>query len=130
METLAHRLNDTFDGELAELPRLAQQDALQPSAASLVPQPEAAPESTGLVFWESEDTRPPFMLGASGNSGLVEAAQNYLDVCMNHPYLPVSQIRDQQLARMQQLVELAYRDIPVYRAKYQAAGFSPADLRC
>ena len=28
------------------------------------------------------------------------------------------------------MVELAYRDIPVYRDKYKALGFSPSDLRC
>ncbi|MGP8789933.1 hypothetical protein ACT02R_34250, partial [Pseudomonas aeruginosa] len=43
--------------------------------------------------------------------------------------LPVSEIRARQLARIKELVELAYRDIPVYRNKYDAAGFKPEHLR-
>jgi phenylacetate-CoA ligase len=83
-----------------------------------------------LVFWESEHTRPPELRISSGAvEELIGATSNYLQVAMKHPYLPVSQIRAQQLARIRQLVELAYKDIEVYRAKYRAAGFSPADLR-
>lgn len=82
-----------------------------------------------LTFWESERTRPTELRGASAVSDLVSATGNYLDVALKSPYLPASDIRTLQLARMRQLVELAYRDIPVYQAKYRAAGFSPSDLR-
>lgn len=84
-----------------------------------------------LMFWESERTSPSSMSSA-GDCNLPEllaALANYLPAAMKHPYLPVADIRAQQLARMRKLVELAYKDIPVYRTKYRAAGFSPADLR-
>src|ERR1700690_429507 len=83
---------------------------------------DGAPASDRLQFWESEHTRPGFQSGNQEAPELVAAAKNYLGECMRHPYLPVSQIRAQQFARIRELVELAYRDIPVYRAKYQAAG--------
>jgi phenylacetate-CoA ligase len=89
----------------------------------------AAQTAAALEFWESERTRPSYCSGGCDTSVLVAAKENYLDVCMKHPHLPVSEMRAQQLARMQEMVELAYDEIPVYRAKYQAAGFSPSDLR-
>ena len=82
-----------------------------------------------LQFWESEHTRPGFKSSNETDPELVAAADNYLGACLRHPYLPVSEIRAQQLARIKELVELAYREIPVYRAKYQAAGFKPEHLR-
>lgn len=82
-----------------------------------------------LQFWESEHTRPDFQPGGGGNDELVAVAESYLGKCMRHPYLPVSDIRAQQFARIKQLVELAYRDIPVYRTKYDGAGFKPEHLR-
>lgn len=88
---------------------------------------DAAPDR--LQFWESEHTRPDFQPGGEAVPELVAAADNYLGECMRHPYLPVATIRDKQLARIKELVELAYREIPVYRAKYQAAGFKPEHLR-
>ncbi|MFI5011349.1 MAG: phenylacetate--CoA ligase family protein [Hyphomicrobiales bacterium] len=83
-----------------------------------------------LEFWESEQTRPAHVsAGASQIPAPFNASlESYLDRCMEHPYLPQSVIKEQQLARIKQLVELAYNDIPVYRDKYQAAGFSPSDL--
>ena len=57
------------------------------------------------------------------------SANNYLGKCMAHPYLPVDEIRAQQFARIKELVEMAYREIPVYRAKYKAAGFKPVASR-
>ena len=48
---------------------------------------------------------------------------------MAHPYLPVEEIRAQQFARIKELVEMAYREIPVYRAKYKKAGFKPSHLQ-
>jgi len=87
----------------------------------------AAPER--LQFWESEHTRPDFQPGGEAAPELVAATDNYLGECMRHPYLPVATIRDKQFARIKELVELAYREIPVYRAKYQAAGFKPEHLR-
>jgi phenylacetate-CoA ligase len=82
-----------------------------------------------LQFWESEHTRPDFQQGGGGNQELIAATESYLGKCMRHPYLPVPEIRAQQFARIKELVELAYRDIPVYRAKYDAAGFKPQHLR-
>ena len=82
-----------------------------------------------LQFWESEHTRPDFEPSNDYAPKLIAAAKNYLGECLRHPYLPVSEIRAQQFARIKELVELAYRDIPVYRAKYDAAGFKPAHLR-
>jgi phenylacetate-CoA ligase len=90
---------------------------------------DAARPHDCLEFWESEHTRPAYPRSGGDVPELIAAAENYLDDCMDHPYLPVAEIRAQQLARMQQLVELAYTEIPVYRDKYQTAGFSPADLR-
>src|SRR5665213_2778712 len=94
---------------------------------------EAASSNTSapdrLQFWEAQHTRPAFQTGDQESPELVAAAENYLGTCMAHPYLPVSQIRDQQFARIKQLVEMAYREIPVYRAKYKAAGFKPSHLR-
>jgi phenylacetate-CoA ligase len=114
--------------EVAELTRSADQATMAASSAGVAA--EAVTDAfKRLIFWESEETRPPFVLGAKDISGLAVVAEKYLPVAMKHPYLPVSEIRAQQLARMRELVELAYRDIPVYQAKYRAAGFSPADLR-
>ncbi|MDF6623946.1 hypothetical protein NLP77_25530, partial [Escherichia coli] len=93
------------------------------AAASLVP---AVPQRQ---FWETEHTRPDFQPSSDAAPELVAATANYLGECMRHPYLPVSEIRARQLARIKELVELAYRDIPVYRNKYDAAGFKPEHLR-
>lgn len=91
---------------------------------------EAASSPRRLIYWESEHTRPPSLkLSAGAIDDLNNVTKCYLDVALRHPFLPVSEIRAQQLARIHQLVELAYKDIPVYRAKYRAAKFSPADLR-
>jgi len=125
MDTLNLRTNDASDGyEVAALPALVHDE--QPVSAA---DAATGAEPRSLMFWESESTRPAFKLGSSETAGVVSVAEKYLDVAMKHPYLPVSQIRAQQLARMRELVELAYNEIPVYRAKYQAAGFSPSDLR-
>jgi phenylacetate-CoA ligase len=95
------------------------------SAESVVKEVAAPP----LQFWEAEHTRPDFEQGGDSNAELVAATENYLGRCLAHPYLPVAEIRAQQFARIKQLVEMAYRDIPVYRAKYDAAGFKPEHLR-
>ena len=60
---------------------------------------------------------------------LINVANNYLEKCMAHPYLPVEEIRAQQFARIKELVKMAYRDIPVYRNKYKKAGFKPSHLK-
>jgi phenylacetate-CoA ligase len=88
-----------------------------------------AAQPFSLEIWESDHTRPIWLRSSGEPPDLLAAAANYLPAAMKHPYLPVADIRSQQLARMRQLVELAYRDIPVYRAKYQAAGFRPEHLR-
>jgi phenylacetate-CoA ligase len=125
MTTLAHQLrNDSNGGKLAKLPKHADKARLVDLASDAVPMPKQ------LMFWESEKTRPPnIKSSATANRDLIEATENYLHVALKNPYLPVSEIRSRQLARVHQLVELAYKNIPVYRAKYDAAKFSPADLR-
>lgn len=88
------------------------------------------PNRECLEFWESEQTRPVFNAQASGPSNyFLTAGQDYLAECMQHPSLPVATIKEQQFQRIKELVLLAYNEIPVYRNKYQAAGFSPDDLR-
>jgi phenylacetate-CoA ligase len=83
-----------------------------------------------LEFWESEQTRPEFVRAQNESPDFFRiGAATYLKSCMEHPFLPVSKIREQQLDRISALVEMAYSDIPVYREKYKAAGFSPSDLR-
>jgi phenylacetate-CoA ligase len=103
--------------------------AIKVSNSDLALMPDEAPAADRLQFWESDHTRPGFKSGNETDPALVAAADNYLGECMRHPYLPVSEIRAQQFARIKELVELAYREIPVYRAKYQAAGFKPEHLR-
>jgi phenylacetate-CoA ligase len=102
------------------------------------PAPEEAPVATSkdaparpkfIEFWESERTRPTYMRGSGEVADLAATSDECLETCMAHPFLPVDKIRTQQLERMRELVELAYNDIPVYREKYQAAGFTAADLR-
>jgi phenylacetate-CoA ligase len=83
-----------------------------------------------IEFWESERTRPAYTrAGDPFPAYFREGGQHYLKTCMEHPFLPREKIRQMQFERILELVELAYRDIPVYREKYQAAGFSPAELR-
>jgi phenylacetate-CoA ligase len=83
-----------------------------------------------LEFWESDRTRPSFFRTSDPTPDYFRTAGPvYLTSCMEHPFLPESDIRQKQFARIKELVELAYNDIPVYRDKYKAAGFSPDDLR-
>jgi len=90
----------------------------------------SAPRRKKLEFWESERTRPEYTrAGDESPEYFRRAGMAYLKTCMEHPFLPVSQIRQQQFERIYGLVEMAYYDIPVYRDKYKAAGFSPSDLR-
>src|ERR1700690_435096 len=77
---------------------------------------DTAPASAApnrLQFWEAEHTRPEFEQGGEENADLINVANSYLDTCMAHPYLPVEEIRAQQLARIKELVTMAYREIPV-----------------
>lgn len=86
------------------------------------------PES--LEFWESEHTRPNYKASEGDSSDVLnDVFRAYYTECMEHPFQPVAEIQRRQFARIKELVELAYNDIPVYRDKYQAAGFSPDDLR-
>ncbi len=87
-----------------------------------------------LEYWEAEHTRPAYRPSSSSSNDyttavLERALSGYLPDCLHHPFLPRAEIEKRQLDRIRQLVELAYNDIPVYRDKYQAAGFSPSDLR-
>ena len=95
----------------------------------LVQQQRAAPRGK-LEFWESERTRPDYTRAGDDTPEYFRSAGlDYLKRCMAHPYLPVAQIKQMQFERIYDLVEMAYSDIPVYRDKYKAAGFSPSDLR-
>ena len=126
METAFESATETSTGNLAVLPELDQATSIAPDDATATHGVTAADT---LQFWESEHTRPDFQPDNVGTSDLVEATESYLGKCMRHPYLPVSEIRAQQFARIKELVEMAYREIPVYRAKYDAAGFKPQHLR-
>lgn len=130
MESASSVATEAFNGgDLALLPKREQAASSSNVGTHTVTQAKDASSAGRLQFWESEHTRPGFQCGNEEAPELVAATENYLGECMRHPYLPVSEIRAQQFARIKELVELAYRDIPVYRAKYQAAGFKPAHLR-
>lgn len=99
-------------------------------AGSLGDEQSSAVWPDTLEFWESEHTRPTYKTNDGDSSDVVsEVFDAYYTECMEHPFLPVAEIRKRQFTRIKELVELAYNDIPVYREKYQAAGFSPDDLR-
>ena len=122
MDALSHSVTEVSTGDdLALLDHATSSNSVAPESNM------SAPDR--LQFWEAEHTRPGFQTGDQESPELVAAAENYLGKCMAHPYLPVSEIRAQQFARIKQLVEMAYREIPVYRAKYKAAGFKPSHLR-
>ena len=88
------------------------------------------PNRACLEFWESEKTRPVFLYQENAIASYFESrGRDYLKQCMKHPTLAVETIKEMQLNEMKNLVELAYNEIPVYRKKYQAAGFKPTDLR-
>jgi phenylacetate-CoA ligase len=83
-----------------------------------------------LEFWESDHTRPAFFRTSDPAPEYFRTeGPAYLKSCMEHPFLAEAQMRQKQFARIKELVEIAYNDIPVYRDKYRAAGFSPDDLR-
>ena len=86
--------------------------------------------SRAVEIWESDATRPAFARASIESPDYFRAdGMDYLKTCLEHPYLPAAEIQRQQFDRIRDLVELAYNDIPVYRDKYKAAGFSPSDLR-
>jgi phenylacetate-CoA ligase len=93
---------------------------------------EAATQACNLLeVWESEHTRPSyFPLSGEMTTSLSSMFEKHIGPCMEHPFLPQAVIQRQQFERIKYLVELAYAEIPVYRDKYQAAGFHPSDLRC
>lgn len=94
------------------------------------PPSQSSPNRECLEFWESAATRPIFAQQESAISTYFEnAGQQYLQRCMEHPTLSIEEIREQKFERIRFLVELAYNDIPVYKEKYQKAGFKPSDLR-
>ncbi|MGO9234413.1 MAG: phenylacetate--CoA ligase family protein [Methylocella sp.] len=83
-----------------------------------------------LEFWESEHTRPAYSaVSGEMTTNLGDSFDNYIGRCMEHPFLPQTEIKRRQFERIKYLVELAYAEIPVYRDKYKAAGFHPSDLR-
>jgi phenylacetate-CoA ligase len=83
-----------------------------------------------LQFWESEATRPK-VSGASGfaHVALEEMTEETLPGCLHHPFRSPDEIRRGQFERVRELVELAYRDVPLYADKYRAVGFEPGDLK-
>lgn len=88
------------------------------------------PDEDALEIWESDRTRPPQTRTSAHAKRILERAfQSTHHTVMQHPFLPAAEIRNQQLERIRHLVEIAYADIPVYREKYEAAGFRPSDLR-
>jgi phenylacetate-CoA ligase len=130
METVSHAATQASGSDdIALLPKLDQAAPSISTEPCSATQANDVPAPDRLQFWESEHTRPGFQSSNEAAPELVAAAENYLGECMQHPYLPVSEIRARQFARIKELVEMAYRDIPVYRAKYQAAGFKPSHLR-
>ncbi len=120
----------------AILDAVATAPAVKPSMPMSRPAPKrgkgkAARRYAGrLEFWESEQTRPPYAsVSSETQRSIGDALESYLVSCMAHPFLPRPEIERRQLERIKYLVEMAYKDIPVYRDKYRAAGFNPADLR-
>ncbi len=101
--------------------------AQDPAAVSADSQPF---DSGPIEIWESEHTRPPyFSVSGEMTTSLNEAFDAYIGPCMQHSFLPQAQIKQKQFARIKYLVDMAYADIPIYREKYQAAGFHPSDLK-
>lgn len=87
-------------------------------------------EAKNMQYWESEGTRPQFTGGSwEGGVALTDLSQKYLSRCFHHPFQSLDEIRAGQFDRIRFLVDLAYREIPVYAEKYRAAGFHPNDLR-
>ncbi len=84
-----------------------------------------------VQYWESEATRPKSFQGASdeGQSILSQCSKSQLQHILHHPFRSPEEIRREQWERVRELVTLAYRDIPVYREKYQSVGFSPDMLQ-
>jgi phenylacetate-CoA ligase len=129
MKPVSHRAIAASNGGDLALPEIEHEAAPISIVPDGVMQTCNVPLPDILQFWESEHTRPTYKSSDDGTPPeLIAAAENYLGECMRNPYLPVSEIRARQVARIKELVALAYEEIPVYRAKYQAAGFSPADL--
>jgi phenylacetate-CoA ligase len=127
MESALRSATEDCDNDqlVMELPHAVTHEQLKTSPAN-----ENCAKNRGcLEFWESEHTRPTHKFSSVETPAPCNAGtEDYLRRCMEHPYLPQEEIKRQQLVRIKQLVELAYNEIPVYRDKYMAAGFSPADL--
>jgi phenylacetate-CoA ligase len=67
-----------------------------------------------LEFWESDATRPTCTRSSDNLPEYFETAGTaYLKSCMEHPFLPEANVKQKQLARIKELVKLAYSDIPV-----------------
>jgi len=82
-----------------------------------------------LEFWESEHTRPKeFGVSDAARRLVRERFEATFAETMAHPFLPLEVVRRRQLERVCELVDVAF-DIPVYRDKYQAAGFRRGDVR-
>src|SRR5215212_3894722 len=83
-----------------------------------------------LQFWESEATKPKVEgVSHEANDALERAYRYDFPSYLQKPFQPLAQIRAAQFARIQQLVDIAFTSIPVYREKYKAAGFSRGGLQ-
>lgn len=83
-----------------------------------------------LEYWESEATRPHTEpVSKDAEKALDVAYRSSFAECLQQPFQSLEQIREQQFARIQELVDIAFSSIPVYAEKYKAAGFKRGDLR-
>ncbi len=81
-------------------------------------------------YWDFERARPELhRVPPAARLARDHRYQRCLEECLAHPFHSLEAIRRAQLERVKYLVEMAFRDVPVYRDKYRAAGFSPGDLR-
>jgi phenylacetate-CoA ligase len=81
-------------------------------------------------FWESDATKPKVEgVSREANNSLELAYRYEFPSYLQKPFQPLAQIRASQFARIQQLVDIAFTSIPVYREKYIATGFKRGDLR-
>ena len=52
-----------------------------------------------------------------------------LNDIIDFPNQPYEKIREYQLKKIIKLVDYAYKNIPLYREKYDAVGFKPGDIK-
>ena len=83
----------------------------------------------GVRYWESAETAPNvFEPSCELHEMLLQAHIEKWPSLSRAPFDSRKQIKAGQLRRIKELVSLAYERIPLYRAKYQAAGIAPRDI--